>query len=171
MALTVQVHATGGGRTHTVPPHAEMVLRHGILPRCGEPQADLRRHPGVRVPFARSGPADSFRSDLERAVENLSQMLDESVEASTVKNLRSRMVDKTVRSVCIISTVLCLTLFPGVRPWQTRDSAQRHSGRAGGRSVGMERPYRIECCEAPRLFVWSRRQQPSSDELYRRTII
>lgn len=37
-------------------------------------------------------------SDLEKAVEELSQMLEEDVEAETVKNLRQRMVDKTVSS-------------------------------------------------------------------------
>ena len=37
-----------------------------------------------------------LRSDLEKAVEDLSQMLEEPVEAETVKSLRQRMVDKTV---------------------------------------------------------------------------
>lgn len=36
-------------------------------------------------------------SDLEKAVEQLSQMLQEPVEAETVKDLRQRMIDKTVR--------------------------------------------------------------------------
>ena len=35
-------------------------------------------------------------SDLEKAVEELSQMLEEPVEPATVKALRQRMVDKTV---------------------------------------------------------------------------
>lgn len=37
------------------------------------------------------------RSDLEKAVEELSQMLEEEVEDDSVKALRLRTVDKTVR--------------------------------------------------------------------------
>lgn len=36
--------------------------------------------------------------DLEKAVEDLSQMLEEDIDPSSVKSLRQRMVDKTVRS-------------------------------------------------------------------------
>ncbi len=35
-------------------------------------------------------------SDLEKAVEDLSQLLEEPVEAESVKSLRQRMMDKTV---------------------------------------------------------------------------
>lgn len=35
-------------------------------------------------------------SDLEKAVEQLSQMLGEEIQAETVKELRQRMIDKTV---------------------------------------------------------------------------
>ena len=35
-------------------------------------------------------------SNLETAVEDLSQMLEEEIEADTVKSLRQRMMDKTV---------------------------------------------------------------------------
>ena len=38
-----------------------------------------------------------LRSDLEKAVEELSQMLEEPIETETVRALRQRMVDKTVR--------------------------------------------------------------------------
>lgn len=41
---------------------------------------------------------DLPRRDLEKAVEELSQMLEEDIETETVKALRQRMVDKTVRS-------------------------------------------------------------------------
>lgn len=37
------------------------------------------------------------RRDLEKAVEALSQLLEEPIEEGTVKALRSRIVDKTVR--------------------------------------------------------------------------
>ena len=40
------------------------------------------------VPWAR---------DLEKAVEDLSQLLEEPVEKDTIKSLRQRMMDKTVR--------------------------------------------------------------------------
>ena len=40
----------------------------------------------------------SYR-DLEKAVENLSQLLDEPVDADSVKSLRQRMMDKTVCGV------------------------------------------------------------------------
>lgn len=36
--------------------------------------------------------------NLETAVEDLSQMLEEDIEADTVKGLRQRMMDKTVGS-------------------------------------------------------------------------
>lgn len=35
--------------------------------------------------------------NLEKAVEDLSQLLEEPIEADTVKDLRKRMMDKTVR--------------------------------------------------------------------------
>ena len=41
-------------------------------------------------------------SDLEKAVEGLSQLLDEPVDEESVKSLRQRMMDKTVR----ISTLI-----------------------------------------------------------------
>ena len=39
---------------------------------------------------------DVLFRDLEKAVEELSQMLEESIEINTVKSLRQRMMDKTV---------------------------------------------------------------------------
>ncbi|KAL6308690.1 hypothetical protein BKA93DRAFT_866941 [Sparassis latifolia] len=39
---------------------------------------------------------EDLQADLEKAVEDLSQMLEEPVEADTVKSLRQRMLDKTV---------------------------------------------------------------------------
>ena len=38
-------------------------------------------------------------SDLEKAVEDLSQLLEEPVGADSVKSLRQRMLDKTVRGL------------------------------------------------------------------------
>jgi hypothetical protein len=38
--------------------------------------------------------------NLEKAVEDLSQLLEEPIEADTVKDLRKRMMDKTVRLGC-----------------------------------------------------------------------
>jgi ariadne-1 len=38
----------------------------------------------------------SYRSDLEKAVEQLSELLEEDIEADTIKDLRQRMIDKTV---------------------------------------------------------------------------
>jgi hypothetical protein len=38
--------------------------------------------------------------NLEKAVEDLSQLLEEPIEADTVKDLRKRMMDKTVRFGC-----------------------------------------------------------------------
>ena len=42
---------------------------------------------------------DRYRN-LEKAVEDLSQLLEEPIEADTVKDLRKRMMDKTVRLDC-----------------------------------------------------------------------
>ncbi|KDQ59690.1 hypothetical protein JAAARDRAFT_68289 [Jaapia argillacea MUCL 33604] len=39
---------------------------------------------------------EDIQADLEKAVEELSQMLEEPIEAETVKSLRQRMIDKTV---------------------------------------------------------------------------
>ncbi|CCM05769.1 uncharacterized protein FIBRA_08002 [Fibroporia radiculosa] len=39
---------------------------------------------------------EDIQADLEKAVENLSQLLEEPIEKDTVKSLRQRMVDKTV---------------------------------------------------------------------------
>ena len=46
--------------------------------------------------------ANAPSSDLEKAVEGLSQLLDEPVDEESVKSLRQRMMDKTVR----ISTLI-----------------------------------------------------------------
>jgi len=42
-------------------------------------------------------PRSPIARNLEKAVENLSQLLEEPIEADTVKDLRKRMMDKTVR--------------------------------------------------------------------------
>jgi ariadne-1 len=49
--------------------------------------------------------------NLEKAVEELSQMLEEEIQQSTIKNLRMRMVDKTVSSSFIFLLLrVCLRL-------------------------------------------------------------
>lgn len=79
-------------------PHSEVVLRHGVLFIIGQPEADFRRP--TSVSFAAytsvSSMLSALFSDLEKAVEELSQLLEEQVETDTIKALRSRMVDKTV---------------------------------------------------------------------------
>jgi len=42
-------------------------------------------------------PRSPVTRNLEKAVEDLSQLLEEPIEADTVKDLRKRMMDKTVR--------------------------------------------------------------------------
>lgn len=39
---------------------------------------------------------EDLQANLEKAVEDLSQLLEEPIEADTVKDLRKRMMDKTV---------------------------------------------------------------------------
>lgn len=84
-------------------------------------------------------------SDLEKAVEELSQMLEEEVEDESVMALRQRTVDKTVRHPSPILTAsgrgadekaLCMCL--GIRAWAARDTAQGYGSRPGGRTLGME---------------------------------
>lgn len=45
-------------------------------------------------------------SDLEKAVEQLSQMLDEPIEEESVMDLRRKVLDKTVSSSAILHTSL-----------------------------------------------------------------
>ena len=44
-----------------------------------------------------TSPRSPVTRNLEKAVEDLSQLLEEPIEANTVKDLRKRMMDKTVR--------------------------------------------------------------------------
>ena len=86
--------------------HVEVVLRHGVLPDLRQPEANLRGHPSVGAPeilihYTVAAYA-LYRRDLEKAVENLSQLLEEPIEAETVKSLRSRIVDKTVMSLHLV---------------------------------------------------------------------
>lgn len=80
-------------------PHFEVVLRHGILSIFRQPEADLRGFASVSLTAYMASRTDVYHvvsSDLEKAVEELSQLLEEQIETDTVKALRSRMVDKTV---------------------------------------------------------------------------
>lgn len=83
-----------------MPSIVEVVIRNGLLFAAREPEADFRRYPGVSLSLQLfQCRCNTFfaRSDLEKAVEELSQMLEEEVEDETVKALRQRTVDKTVR--------------------------------------------------------------------------
>ena len=77
-----------------------MELRDGVLPCARQPEADIRGFASVghtlllEHDLTRASP-HRYRN-LEQAVEDLSQLLEEPIEADTVKGLRKRMMDKTV---------------------------------------------------------------------------
>ena len=68
----------------------------------------------------------SLARDLEKAVEDLSQLLEEPVEKDTIKSLRQRMMDKTVRGAEVINLVkTCLTWGPQVYVRMRHEILQR----------------------------------------------
>ena len=62
--------------------------------------------------------------NLEKAVEDLSQLLEEPIEADTVKDLRKRMMDKTVIFHRIAELVHQYQPFVGLRAEAPRDSVE-----------------------------------------------
>lgn len=88
-----------------MPSDAKMELCDGVLPRTRQPEGDLRRLASVGLtPSNTISPGFNHRCrNLEKAVEDLSQLLEEPIEADTVKDLRKRMMDKTVRFRHIIN--------------------------------------------------------------------
>ena len=82
-------------------------------------------------------------SDLEKAVEDLSQLLEEPVEAESVKSLRQRMLDKTVCVQSVSRTDAHSSRIIGLRSWSSRDRVTGHRGQAGAEPLGVERVVRI----------------------------
>jgi len=100
--FTVQVYATCCRCADAVPTDTQMELYDGVLPCTRQPETDIRRPASVShsAGFIEGDLTKIFRfryRNLEKAVEDLSQLLEEPIEADTVKDLRKRMMDKTVR--------------------------------------------------------------------------
>jgi hypothetical protein len=77
-----------------------MELYDGLLPRARQPETYFRRFASVGPISSREVSSKSLiirDRNLEKAVEDLSQLLEEPIEADTVKDLRKRIMDKTVR--------------------------------------------------------------------------
>lgn len=43
--------------------------------------------------------SEQFHRDLEKAVEDLSELLEQPIDADTISSLRQKVTDKTVRSI------------------------------------------------------------------------
>jgi hypothetical protein len=100
--FAVQVYATRRRCVDAVPSDTQMELHDGILPGTRQPETDIRRLASVgdAVHLLEHDLTRIFHCqyrNLEKAVEDLSQLLEEPIEADTVKDLRKRMMDKTVR--------------------------------------------------------------------------
>jgi len=107
-----------------------MELYDGVLPCARQPEADIRRLASVghTVHFLEHDltgiPHHRYRN-LEKAVEDLSQLLEEPIEADTVKDLRKRMMDKTVRRFDhIIKRWNRHSLITGLRAETPRDPVE-----------------------------------------------
>ena len=116
--FTVQVYATRCRCANAMPSDTQMELYDGVLPCTGQPETDIRRSASVShtVSFLEDDLTRVFHyryRNLEKAVEDLSQLLEEPIEAETVKDLRKRMMDKTVSRFNRIT-----------KPWTNHDLSQ-----------------------------------------------
>ena len=111
--------------------------------------------------------------NLEKAVEDLSQLLEEPIEADTVKDLRKRMMDKTVRFRCITEIIRRCHPFAGLRAEATRDSAERHRSPAGRGEVGMDNTTRrvvvVSTCTA--IHIWANSTSDFRDHTKASTVL
>jgi hypothetical protein len=76
----------------------EVDVRYGILSTEGEREGNIRGQSKVRESFCliRWTGADCSARDLEKAVEDLSELLEQPIDTETIGVLRQKVTDKTV---------------------------------------------------------------------------
>ena len=103
--FTVQVQITRCRCADTVPSDTQMELYDGVLSRTRQAETDIRGSISVSHTFGFVehnfvGIFHCQYRNLEEAVEGLSQQLEKPIEADTVRDLKKRMMDETVRAAC-----------------------------------------------------------------------
>ena len=75
-----------------------MDVRDGLLPRNRQSESDVRGQPTVcTLLYTRHRVLiQGIRSDLERAVEDLSELLEQPIDTESIPVLRQRVTDKSV---------------------------------------------------------------------------
>ena len=81
-----------------------MDVRNGSLLSGRKSEADIRRSSSVRHYYLVETFPNHVFSDLEKAVEDLSQLIDASVEEETYKALREKVINKTVFRVTVYNS-------------------------------------------------------------------
>ena len=86
-----------------MPNDTQVDLRNGALPGSRQQEAFIRGYSSVRYLLMKSQVIDvGFNSDLEKAVEQLSELLNEPIVDNKIPELRQKVIDKTV---CILSVL------------------------------------------------------------------
>ena len=114
-----------------------MDVRNGSLLSGRKSEADIWRPSSVRLHYILETFPNHLFSDLEKAVEDLSQLIDASVEEETYKALREKVINKTVLHVAICNSradiVNRSTLLSAMKLFAVMSQRARWTGSGNGR--------------------------------------
>ena len=114
-----------------------MDVRNGSLLSGRKSEADIRRPSSVRHHYLVETFPNHVFSDLEKAVEDLSQLIDASVEEETYKALREKVINKTVFRVTVCNSradaVNRSTLPSAMKLFAVTSQRARWTGSGNGR--------------------------------------